>query len=60
MIKENRVDVEEVQCCLEELGDSVDSHKQVEEALGNLLFLSPFLPLIAYRQCGNMLISSWF
>lgn len=32
-IKENRIDVEEVQRCLQELGDSIDSQKQVQEAL---------------------------
>ncbi|XP_019076837.1 uncharacterized protein LOC100259014 isoform X2 [Vitis vinifera] len=32
-IQENRIDVEEVQRCLQELGDSIDSQKQVEEAL---------------------------
>ena len=45
------IDVEEVQRCLEELGDSIDSQKQVEEALGNFspFSLLSFLPSIAYR-----------
>lgn len=36
--------MEEVQLCLQELGDSIDSQKQVEEALGNFFFLFSFFP----------------
>lgn len=46
--------MEEVQRCLQELGDSIDSQKQVQEALGIFFFFFPFflfpsLPSIAYR-----------
>lgn len=33
MIKENKISIEEVQLCLEELDESIDSQKQVEKAL---------------------------
>lgn len=36
-IKENRISVEEVQNSLQELEDSIDSQKQVENALGNFV-----------------------
>ena len=34
-IKENRISVEEVQLCLQELEESIDLQKQVENVLGN-------------------------
>lgn len=37
-IKENRIGVEEVQHCLQELEESIDLQKQVENALGNFSF----------------------
>ncbi|KAK8509740.1 hypothetical protein V6N13_093590 [Hibiscus sabdariffa] len=38
-IKENKISVEEVQLCLEELEESIDSQKQVEKALDSAPYL---------------------
>ncbi|XP_022757712.1 charged multivesicular body protein 7 isoform X2 [Durio zibethinus] len=38
-IKENKISVEEVQLCLEELDESIDSQKQVEKALESAPYL---------------------
>lgn len=39
VIKENRIGVEEVQHCMEELEESINLQKQVEMALGNIFSL---------------------
>ena len=45
-IKENKISVEEVQLCLEELDESINSQKLVENALGIYVFIHhPFLHL---------------
>lgn len=51
--------MEEVECCLKELGDSIDSQKQVEEALGKFFPLSFFffffVPFILRLHIGNVI-----
>lgn len=57
-IKENGIDVEEVERCLQELGDSIDSQKQVEEALGKFFPVSSFfffVPFILRLHIGNVI-----
>lgn len=44
-MKQNKITVEEVEHCLEELEESIDAQKQVEKALG-ILSVSP--PLYAW------------
>lgn len=38
-IKENKISVEEVELCLQELDESIDSQKQLENVLGIFFFL---------------------
>ena len=44
-MKQNKISVEEVELCLEELEESNDAQKQVEKALGILPVSPPSMPI---------------
>lgn len=48
-MKENKISVEEVELCLEEIDESIESQKQVEKALG-----MSFCILYSLIQSGAM------
>lgn len=52
-IKENKISVEEVELCLEELDESINSQKQVENALGIyvFLFIILFYIFVSSKKC---------
>lgn len=48
-IKENRISVEEVQDSLQEIEESIDTLKQLENVIGNFLFIRNFKTKVVFE-----------
>lgn len=54
-IKDNKVTIEEVQLCLDELDGAMNSQRQVDEVIGTWLLFCPIC-LLGRRAIGSIII----